>query len=418
MPAAGSPLVATTYSYVVVWLLLVLAWMTNFTIRVGFSALLPPLMRELQLSYTAAGVLASAYFYAYALLQLPAGVLGDRFGRRRILLIGLVVGAMACAGTGLVGSFTALFVARLLTGGAHASLFSNDRAIIAAITPPEKLALGQAVSFSGPGLGLLLGLALGGVLGDWLSWRTTLQVFALGPLVAALLVARFVPALPLPSEAGRLSARVKGVLRERALWIIGAASACGIFVQFQLATWGPLFFMEAGVNDVALAGLYAGLQGLAAIGGLVMGGWVADAMHRRGVARRSMMAVSLCALGVATLGLAVALSRYPSPLTVGVTMVLASFCVWSTWGPAYALIAELTPASNVATAFGLCNSLSFVGAMVGPAVTGVLRDVTGSFSASCDLGAAVAAAGALTALTVRPSRGRTPTSGDASVAHV
>src|SRR5215470_19827505 len=104
MPAAGSPLVATTYPYVVVWLLLVFAWMTNFTIRVGFSALLPPLMRDLDLSYTGAGMLASAYFYAYALLQLPAGVLGDRFGRRRVLLIGLVAGAVACAVTGVVGS--------------------------------------------------------------------------------------------------------------------------------------------------------------------------------------------------------------------------------------------------------------------------------------------------------------------------
>ena len=414
MSVAGSPVLSATYPYVVVWVLLVFAWMTNFTIRVGFSALLPPVMRELDLTYTAAGVLASAYFYAYGFLQLPAGVLGDRFGRRRILLIGLVVGAVACASTGLVGTFVAIFVARMFTGAAHATLFSNDRAIIAAVTPPEKLALGQAVSFSGPGLGLLLGLALGGVLGERLSWRITLGLFALGPLVAALLVARFVPASPLPAEPGRLRTRVASVLGARALWIIGAASACGIYVQFQLATWGPSYFVDIGVQDLGLAGAYAGTQGPAAIAGLVVGGWLGDVMHRRGVGRRIMMAASLCTLAVSTLGLGLALARYPSPWTVGLGLVLASFCVWSTWGPAYALVAELTPASNVATAFGLCNSLSFVGAMLGPAIAGVQRDATGSFSSACQLSAVVAAAGALIALAVRVVGGGRPPMAPAS----
>src|SRR5688500_5727282 len=52
--------------YVNVWLLLVLAWATNFIIRIGFSALLPPIMAELGLSYTRAGMLASAFFRPYA----------------------------------------------------------------------------------------------------------------------------------------------------------------------------------------------------------------------------------------------------------------------------------------------------------------------------------------------------------------
>ena len=59
--------------YVLVWLLLIFAWAANFVIRIGFSALLPSIMSELQLSYTRAGLLASAFFYAYALMQLPSG---------------------------------------------------------------------------------------------------------------------------------------------------------------------------------------------------------------------------------------------------------------------------------------------------------------------------------------------------------
>src|SRR5215510_7584909 len=99
-------------SYVVVWILLIFAWAANFVIRVGFSALLPSIIDELGLSYTRAGLLASAFFYAYVHMQIPAGLLGDRFGRRRILLSGLLGGALAAGLTGLAGSFAALFLAR------------------------------------------------------------------------------------------------------------------------------------------------------------------------------------------------------------------------------------------------------------------------------------------------------------------
>ena len=133
--------------YVTVWLILVLAWATNFIIRIGFSALLPPIMAELGLSYTRAGMLASAFFWAYAAMQLPAGLLGDRFGRRRVLLIGLVGGACAAVLTGTATSLAMLIVARVLTGACQGSLFSNDRAIIVGVTPPDKIGLGQGVSF-------------------------------------------------------------------------------------------------------------------------------------------------------------------------------------------------------------------------------------------------------------------------------
>jgi predicted MFS family arabinose efflux permease len=403
MPGVASP-VSSVRSYVVVWLVLVFAWTANFTIRTGFASLLPPIMRELDLSYTRAGVLAAGFFYAYALLQVPAGVLGDRFGRRRVLVTGLVLGAVACAVTGVAASFAALLVARVLTGASQASLFSNDRAIIVSVTPAEKIALGQGISFSGPGLGLVLGLALGGVLGDRVSWRVVFFLFALGPLAAALLVRRFVPPSPGVSATGAARARVRAVLGRPDLWMIGAASACAIYVQFVLATWAPMFFIEAGVGDLARAGAYAATQGVAAVGGLIVGGWVADAVRRHGVGGKLIMAASLAALTLTMIVMSRVLAHHASPLALGVTLVLAAFFVWSTWGPVYALIGELSPGAMLGTAFGFSNTISFVGAMVGPTVTGWARDATGSFSAGCAIAAAVAAAGALIAVALRPRR--------------
>ena len=382
--------------YVVVWLLFGVAWTANFAIRIGFSTLLAPIMAELGLSYARAGTLAAAFFYAYVVMQLPAGLIGDRFGRRRILVIGLVGVALATVLTGLARSFAALFAARLLTGACQGSLFSNDRATIAAVTPRDRIAFGQGVSFMGPGVGLLVGLYLSGVLAEALSWRAVLFLFALGPLVAAAMIQRWAPAIP-PAPAAALTGRLAAIVREPRLWILNVAGACGIYGQFVLATWAPLMFEEAGVTELGRAGGYASLQGLAAVAGPVVGGFIDDRLSRRGVPHASVMAGGLLALAVGMGLMALAIAAR-SPLGLIVALVAAAFFAWSIWGAVYALLGEIVPPQSLGTAFGFLNSIAFIGAIVGPSVTGLVRDVAGTFAAGCWVAAAVGAAGAVVAL--------------------
>ena len=80
--------------YSVIWGILVYTWICNYLIRMALSSLLPPIIEEFGLSYTSAGFLSTGFFYAYLAMQLPAGVLGDRFGRKRLLLAGVLLGAL------------------------------------------------------------------------------------------------------------------------------------------------------------------------------------------------------------------------------------------------------------------------------------------------------------------------------------
>jgi MFS family permease len=394
-------------SYVVVWVLLILAWAANFVIRIGFSALLPSIIDELQLTYTRAGLLASAFFYAYVLMQIPSGLLGDRFGRRRVLLIGLVGGALAAGLTGLAGSFVTLFLARALTGAFQGSLFSNDRAIIATVTPPDRIGLGQGVSFSGPGLGLTFGLVIGGLLVEFLPWRTVMMLFGLGPIMAALLIARYVPA-PAPAAVRvAVSERLRSLFSNGPLWVLGLVSLCAIGNQFILATWSPLFFAEVGVTDPARAGSYAALQGIAASLGMVVSGWAHDRLVQRGHSSKSVIVAGLGGLTVSMMTMAAAITQRSIPGLAVVLFVAAFFC-WSIWGAVYALLARLVRAEELGTAFGFSNSISFVGAIVGPTATGWVRDLTGSFSAGCVLAAALALTGAALTFAVRVPAAITP----------
>jgi len=110
-------------SYYVVWAIIVYAWVANYLIRMSLGSLLPPIMEELTLSYTSAGFLSTGFFYAYMLMQLPAGYLGDRLGRKRMLVAGLVLSAASSVLTGLAGSFVTLDGARFLPGLSQGFLF-------------------------------------------------------------------------------------------------------------------------------------------------------------------------------------------------------------------------------------------------------------------------------------------------------
>lgn len=384
--------------YGVVWALIVFAWVANYLVRMGFSALLPAIIADLALSYTAAGLLASAFFAAYAAAQFPAGLLGDRFGHRRVVLIALVVGAGGSLATGLAGSFAALLAARLLTGVGQGGIFANDRPIIVAVTPPARVGLGQGVSFSGVGIGVTAGLLLAGFLGERLPWRVVFLLFALPPLLAALLIARFVPE-PRPSGDGP-GRGVVTTASEPGLWLLAVVGAADMWVQYVLATWAPLLFMEAGVAELGRAGLYSSAIGVAGVGGLVLGGWLSDRARRAGRPRRVVVAGSLGALAAAMVGLALVVDRAPSAPAVGVAVVLAAVAAWAVWGPSFAMLGEMFGDRRLATAFGLYNTVCVLGAVVGPGLTGWARDLTGSFAAGCYVSAAVALAGGLLALRI------------------
>ncbi len=390
-------------AYYTIWALLVYAWVANYLIRMALSALLPPVMRELQLSYTEAGFLSTAFFWAYMAMQLPAGVLGDRFGRKRMLIIGVLLGALSSALTGLAGSFLSLFLARLLTGLSQGFLFSNDRVIINATTPRNKMALGQGISFSGAGLGTTLGLFLAGALGVIMAWRGVFLLFALPPLLAAVLLWRLVPEPPRAATGARDSGRFNRVLRTGDFWLLGITGIMPIYVQFVLAIWAPLFFAEVGVKDLGRSASLASLQGLVAPLGLLLSGLVADRLYGRGVGRKLIISVALVLLAGSAVAMGAVVRAQGPPSLLTVFMLAASFFLWCCWGPIYAICGELFPPSILGKAFGLLNTTCFTGAIIGPLVTGRIKDLTGSFAGALYAAGALCLVCAITVLALRPA---------------
>jgi MFS family permease len=383
--------------YHAVWALLVFGWICNYVVRMAFSPLLEPIMAEFGLSHAQGGFLFSVFFYGYVAMQVPAGLLGDRFGRKRVLVIGILLVAGAALVTGLSRTLAVLALARLLTGLAQGMYFANDRPIIAAATPPDRLALGQGVSFSGLGVGTALGVLVGGALGELMPWRLVFLVLAVLPLCSATLIGRFVhdPGRPRRVAPGaRVSgAEVAAVFRLRDLWLLGIAGISPIWTQWLVGTWGPALFAEVGVRELGRSALYASVLGIAAPPGLLAVGALSDRLlRRRGTPRRTVVAGGIAATAVLAACMGWIVQAQGPAWLLALVMFAASFCFWGIWAPAYALTAELAPRGAMGVAFGVLNSVAFTSSLVAPYVTGWIKDWSGSFAGGCYLAALIGVA--------------------------
>jgi predicted MFS family arabinose efflux permease len=300
-----------------------------------------------------------------------------------------------------------LGLARLLTGLAQGLYFANDRPIIAAATPRERLARGLGVSFSGLGLGTTLGIIAGGALGERLPWRSVFLVLAFLPLLSAWLIARLIPdpirdRTPQPTAPDDVGVGPADVFRQRTLWLLGLAGMAPIWTQWLIGTWGPLLFAEVGAHELTRSALYASLLGIAALPGLFTIGSLSDYLVRRGVARHAVMAAAILCMALSVAAMGVTVQRGGPIWLLAVLVFVASFFVWGGWGPAYAMMAEMFPQRVLGLVYGLVSATCFVSALLAPYFTGWVKDVTGSFAGGCYLAAALGLLGAPVALAIGP----------------
>ncbi|MDP2726059.1 MAG: MFS transporter, partial [Dehalococcoidia bacterium] len=347
-----------------IWLVMIFGWVTNYMVRSGLSPVLIPIMDEFGLSHAQAGFLASALFYTYTMMQLPSGHLGDRLGKKALVVLATVGWGVGSLLTGFARSFIWLLAFRFLTGVAQGSYFSNDRPIIVAYTPREKMGIGQGISFTGLGIGLALGVLLAGIIAQSLGWRWVFFLYAIPAFAAALTLAIVVKNPPRPTQAAdqaHISFRV--LLQNRDLWLYSVGGVACVYVLWVLGTWAPAMFQEIGVTELSMASTYSSLLGVAAVPGLLLAGVLSDWMVRRGKGRKAQIAGQMLLSGLCFALIGLAVQTKASPLVLAFLVFWAGFFFWGIWAPAYALIPDIVPPQLLGTAYGLTNTIHFIGSL-------------------------------------------------------
>ena len=270
----------------------------------------PRIGAELGLDAAAIGVLTSAYFAGFSLIQIPAGIGLDRWGPRRVQVVLLMIAALGALAFALAGGVASLAVARFLIGfGVGACLMSGFKANTL-FWPREKLPLANGTLMSFAGIGASFGTLPVTFLADAIGWRMVFALLSALTLGAAALVWFAVPDRMGPREDWRAAlGGVRRVFASRLFWRVVPVSAAthGAF-QAWSALWAAPWLREVAgyAPGQADAAMFAIL--LAITPGYLLSGWAPGALARFGIGLERV--VSLYALAFIALQV---------PLALGVT---------------------------------------------------------------------------------------------------
>ena len=345
----------------------------------GFSdilyVLLPIWASEFRLTFAQVGLIRTAYSGAMAAFQIPAGLLAERWGERRLLAAGTALTACGFIAAGMVGGFLSLLSVLLIAGlgsGVQHPL-SSSLVSKAYETGPRRAALGT-YNFSGD-LGKVAVPAAVAFAALVVGWRTASAIYGVIGLVAAAAIlgvlARLTtgateaigddrPKEPLAVASGWGIRDLRGFQTLTAIGMIDNATRTGFltFLPFALIAKGS---SVAGVGT-ALALLFAG----GAVGKFACG-LVAE---RLGVIRTVVLTEAATALGI--------LALIPSPLPVALAILpLIGVALNGTSSVLYGTVADLVTADRRSRAYGLYYTVTIMSSALAPSVYGVIGDVAG-----------------------------------------
>ena len=272
----------------------------NYVDRSNLSVAAPLLQKDPGYSMRQIGILSSGFFWTYSLFQLLgiSGWISDRFSAGKVFAFGFLLWSLVTAASGLVWSFGAFVVMRLLLGAGESLAYPCYSRLIAQEIPQQMRGRANALLDAGSKLGPGLGTLLGGLLLERYGWRWFFLVLGFAGLVWLVPWLRWMPRTsspPLQSASGSYS--VAHMLRLRTAWGTFAGHFCGNYFWFFLLIWLPTYL----VNDRGLSMHTMADTGSVAYfvvaAGTLSAGWISDWLLRRGASvtrvRKSVVVTGL-----------------------------------------------------------------------------------------------------------------------------
>ena len=251
------------------------------------SVVLQPMKIDLGLSDVQIGIINTAYFLGIIVFTLPVAHLVDVWSRRKMIGLMAVFFSVFTLGTGFVGGFISLAVARFGVGMGEAGFQPGGTALVSASYPEELRSRKLGIFNVFVTVGVILGVILGGFLSaNFGGWRTPFYAFAIPGLVLGFL-AFFMQDYSLKKPDGSavvhdsLLTNLKRLLRIRTLrWLYGGLGMYAV-LQISVGTWFPSLLMRAYDIKEDKAGLVMGVVTIIGLGGPILGGVLADRWHRK-----------------------------------------------------------------------------------------------------------------------------------------
>ncbi len=366
----------TTQAWVI-WLLSSIFMFYKYALEVSPSVMTNTLMSTFHISGAELGNLAACYFYAYLILQLPAGLLIDRFGPRKTTTVAIAVCAF---GSLLFAKAEILFMAelgRFLTGAGAAFAAVNCLKLIANWFPFRQFAFMTGLMMTLAMLGAVGGQAPLSAFIQHLEWRSALQIIGIAGFVLAALFWLFVKDRSsnhvidkvIGSPTLSLTASLRKVLANPQSWWLSIFSGFAFApVMIFGGLWGVSFLKEGYLLSDTIAAQMVSLIFIGFAVGAPTFGWLSDWLQKRCVVMFWGTLLALICISF------VIYAPCSSTTVLMLLLFLFGFSI-SSFLLCFTMIREITVPTLAATAIGFMNAFdAFFGAFSDP-LTGKILDM-------------------------------------------
>ena len=358
--------------------MLALAWSVYFgfgVVSASLAALITPIRSDLSLSYAQAGLVFGAWQLVYIVVSYPAGLFVDRVGTRRALTLGALLVAASAYGRAIAIDFPTLFAAVALFGCGGPIVSIGLPKVVAGWFTGRPRAVASGIYTTGSTSGNVVALAATNALILPLlgSWRLTCTAY--GVLATAIAVGWWLLARDPPPADGRGRHDGPGawrtVVQTRAVWLVVVVGFTGFMIGHGFRNWLPQILESKGLSP-ADAGYLAALPGVSSIFGSILIARLAARVGRKPVVATLLLVVAASLLAV---------SVFDGPALV-LILVVQGFCAGAILPLLLSMLMDLREvgASAMGTAAGMYFAFGEIGGFAGPALMGLLKDLTGAFT--------------------------------------
>jgi len=361
----------------IAWLLF-FAGLINYFDRTIISVALPVIGAELHLGPARMGVLLSAFFWSYALMQIPIGWLSDRYHLRWLYAGCFALWSLTCGLTGLAAGLSVLLVLRVLLGIGESIYLPGGMKMVSVLFPARDRGLASGLVNCGTRAGLAFGAPLIASLVVAYGWRKSFFILGFGSLVWLI---PWIASFPRGANTAAYveSGATKGQWGQVDRNLLGMSLAhIGYGYYFYLmVTWLPSYLVNVRHLPLKTAGAYAAVPYLTFTVGEPIGGWIADRLVAAGWDETFARKVLITAAYFTSILLIFAgLARETGSAVI---FLGGASLVGLSTANIYALVQRISAGGDVGFASGFLNLAGNLSGVAAPLVTGLIIAQTGSY---------------------------------------
>ncbi|TAL64122.1 MAG: MFS transporter [Legionella sp.] len=356
---------------ILIWLVGVSFLLFQFFLQLSSGIVIGSIMQEEHLSALCAGILSSAFYYIYTSMQIPVGMLFDRYNTRRLLYLNAIICALGCFIFAAAQTFMGLFIARLIIGAGSAFAFIGMSQLLRQHFPLRYYAfligLSETLGFSLTVVGMI---GMGTTINE-LGWRSFIYAAGVLGLLIAFLCWKLIPDhIPTTNQEHQYKKQLFSILKNKLAWINGLFVGLEFSVITVFAALWAVPFLQLKLNcDLRTSSVLTSMVLLGAGLSCPLFGQLSMYFSRR------KPLLHLSCLSTAALMLIALYAPIHNLFIYGLLLFAIGLCCGA-YMLAYSIANELAPSDSLATCTGFTNTLAMLSAPLLQPLVGYVLDLS------------------------------------------